>query len=289
MRTPTLALLLLLCACGASTTPEPSVPEGTSELRFVDATTGRQIDFDAMVEELLRARIIYLGERHDEPLDHESQHRITEAVLARDPSLALGFEMFQYPRQAALDAYVAGEIDEEELLRQTEWDRRWGFDFALYRPLVMLGRTRGLPLIALNAPQEITRTVAREGLEGLTDVQRAALPELDLEVAPHRETVLSTLRHHPNMDETTLERFYAAQVIWDETMAERTAAFMARPDAPARMIVFAGTMHVQRPAVPERAARRGAAPYAIVLPMTRSELAEARRSGPPPADFVLAH
>ena len=49
------------------------------------------------------------------------------------------------------------------------------------------------------------------------------------------------------------------------------------------MIVFAGVMHVRLPAIPARAARRGAAPYAIVLPVTADELAESRAH----ADFLV--
>lgn len=278
--------LVLTTACGAAR-PAPAAPTEAEAPRFVDARTGEPVAFEAMVDELARARVIYVGERHDQALDHDVQRRITEALLAREPSIALGFEMFQHPRQAALDAYVAGELDEAQMLEQTEWARRWGFDYAPYRPLVSLGRTHGLPLLALNAPQEVTRAVARGGLEALSETQRAALPDLDLDDAAHRETVLAALRHHPGMDEATLERFYTAQVIWDETMADRAAAYLARPDARDKLVVFAGTMHVRRPAVPERAARRGATPYAIVLPVAARALEAALRAEPPPADFLL--
>ncbi|HJL16522.1 MAG TPA: ChaN family lipoprotein [Sandaracinaceae bacterium LLY-WYZ-13_1] len=288
LRTTPLALtaLLALGACGGAspraTTPAPAAPTP----RLVDAATGEAVSFDAMIDALAGARVVYVGERHDQGVDHDLQRRVAEALLARDPSLALGFEMFQHPRQAALDAYVAGELDEAGMLERTEWETRWGFDFAMYRPLVRLGPERGVPLVGLNAPQELTRAVARGGLEGLDEAQREALPELILDDAAHRETILAALRHHPGMDEETLERFYTAQVIWDETMAERAAAFLARPDTPSRMVVFAGTMHVRRPAIPARAARRGATPHAIVLPLAASELEAALAADPPPADFL---
>jgi hypothetical protein len=39
------------------------------------------------------------------------------------------------------------------------------------------------------------------------------------------------------------------------------------------MIVFAGRVHVKRGlGIPDRAARRGAVPYAVVLPVTDKEL-----------------
>ena len=58
-------------------------------------------------------------------------------------------------------------------------------------------------------------------------------------------------------------------------MGSRVAETLARPQGPAKMIVFAGRVHVKFGlGVPERAAKRGAAPYAVVLPVTEAELKE---------------
>lgn len=243
----------------------------------MEVATGQPISFEALIDRLAEARVVYVGERHDRVDDHRAQRVILEALHARDPQLAIGFEMFQQPYQGALDAYVEGSIDEEELLRRTDWEHRWGFDFAMYRPLVAFGPEHRVPLVALNAPQEITRTIAREGLTGLDEATRRALPHLDETVAAHRARVAEALQGHEGMTEAMLERFYTAQLVWDETMAKNVASHLASHEG--RMIVFAGVMHVARDAIPERAARRGAGPFAIVTP--EDELPEA-----PPADFV---
>ena len=88
-----------------------------------------------------------------------------------------------------------------------------------------------------------------------------------------------------------MEQYYQAQVVWDETMGSRVAETLGRAGGPAKMIVFAGRVHVKRGlGVPDRAAKRGAAPYAVVLPVTEKELkAELKR--PPEersADFFWA-
>ncbi len=250
----------LLCFLVAGCGPTVRAPEPPRPPEIVDVATGRAIGFEALIDRLAEARVVYVGERHDQPADHDVQRRILEALAARRPGLAVGFEMFQTPYQSALDDFVAGRIDEPELLERTEWSRRWGFDFAMYRPLVRLGQDRRLTLVALNAPQETTRTIAREGLEALDEATRAALPELDRSAPAHRARVEAALREHPHMTDAMLERFYTAQLVWDETMAASVAAH----DGP--MVVFAGAMHVARDAIPARAARRGAAPFAIVLP-----------------------
>ena len=60
-------------------------------------------------------------------------------------------------------------------------------------------------------------------------------------------------------------------------MATSVAAALEAPGAPARMVVVAGEGHTRSFAVPERAARRGAAPYLTVLPVLDEDEADARR------------
>lgn len=279
---PALALVTLACAT-PRTAPAPRA-------RIVALPSGEALSFDELVTRLLEARVVYVGEQHDREADHAAQRAIVEALHARDPSIALGLEMVQRPEQPTLDAFVSGAIDEAELLERLRWTERWGFDFALYRPMFALARAHRLPIIALNAPSELTRAVARGGLEALDDEQRARLPELDLTSAAHRAMVEEALRGHPGMTDDMLERFYAAQVVWDETMAEQVAAFLHRADW--RLVVLAGAMHVQAGlGIPRRAARRGAGPQAIVLPILESELdaalgPEAGRAQEPIADFL---
>ncbi|MFW5876228.1 MAG: ChaN family lipoprotein [Myxococcota bacterium] len=273
MRTWVCLGLIALTVVGCAPERGPAAPTPDEhEPTIVDARSGRPVGWDPFMADLMRAEVVYVGEQHADPRHHAVQADLVRALHARDPSLAIGLEMIQRPFQPALDAWVAGRIDEAELLERTEWQKRWGFDFALYLPILAHARAHGLPLIALNAPGEVTRRVARKGLDGLGAEQRAALPELDLGDDEHRALVRDALAGHGDLDEQALEQFYAAQVIWDETMAQAVAAYRARPDAAARMVVLAGAMHVLRPAIPLRAARRGARPQRIVLPVDEAEV-----------------
>lgn len=253
---------------------------------MIDLRSGREVGFDAMIDDLAGARAVYVGEQHDRPHDHRVQRDVFAALVARDRAWALGLEMVQRPFQPTLERWTAGEIDEAALRQGVEWEERWGFDFAPYRPLFELARDRGLRVVALNAPRELTREVARGGLDGLSDSQRAALPELDLEVAAHRALVAEALEGHDGMTEERLQRFYEAQVVWDETMAEAVASEVA---AGRRIVVLAGGMHVVRGlGIPSRAARRGAAPFRIVLPaVAGDEDGDTGGEGARPADYLV--
>jgi uncharacterized iron-regulated protein len=275
-----MALTALVAACGPAPATAPPVPGA-----FSRAGEDAPVPFDRVVDDLLRARAIYVGERHDHRPHHVLQYRIVEALHARDPSLAVGMEMFQVPFQDALDAWGRGEIDEETLLERTEYAKRWGYDFDLYRPILELARARGIPVVALNAPSELSREVAAQGLDGLAEDVRAELPEMDLGDHAHRALVMDALAAHGDMDEAMLERFYQAQVLWDETMARGAARTLAGPEAPARIVVLAGAMHVRGGhGIPRRAARRGASPYRVVLPTDAVEAPEG-----PPTNASPAH
>lgn len=261
------ALILALSTCGnqpRAVTPEDIVRHRLAPVRIVLVETGEDISEDAMISDLSSARVVYLGERHDRATDHSMQHRIFSELYHRDPSIAVGFEMFQTPFQNVIDDWSAGRIDETTLRRETEWDERWGFDFRLYRPILEFVRTRHIPAHALNAPQEITRTVGREGVAGLSEEQRAQLPVLDLSNVEHRALVTEALGEHgAAMSEERLEAMYTAQVIWDETMARSVRTALEADNAPPRLVVLAGDMHVRGGlGIPERA---NTEPYRIVL------------------------
>ncbi len=264
---PLLAFTLVACA----TTPKPAPEDTRIEATIYDGRTGAVISRDDLFERLTEARVVYVAERHDSADHHDVQLQILEALAARTATIGIGLEMVKRPFQKWLSDYVAGRIDEAKFIERAEWERRWGFDFAMYRPLFEVARERGMPAFALNARDEITRAVAREGLDALDPVDREALPELDLTVERHRAMVKAVFDAH-DMGSMKFEDFYAAQTIWDETMAFEVAAALEGEDAPKQLVVFAGSGHVRYGyGIPDRAAKRGATPHATVLPILEDE------------------
>ncbi len=273
-----LIVLIVLGGCAGATRPEPKtaesiVREQEAPLKLVEAATGNEITIERLLSQVRNKRVVYVGERHDRPDDHAVQYSLLRRLHAEDSSLAIGMEMFQVPFQEPLDRWSAGEIDETVLRRETEYDQRWGFDFSMYRPMLEYARSRGLEVVALNAPQEVAFAVAKDGVAALPEDIAATLPEIDLEDPAHRALFDAEFDASQHDVGEGIDRYYEAQVVWDETMGERVAETLGRPHGPTRMIVFAGRVHVKRGlGIPERAARRGAAPYVIVMPVSEKEL-----------------
>ena len=237
-------------------------------LRMAD---GSSLSQQALLDELGQADLVCVGEQHSSPEHHFAQLAVLEALLTRAPAagrqLGLGLEAFQRFSQGALDAYTDGDIDETALLERSEYAARWGFDFSLYRPLLERARSAGLSLVALNAPRELTRKIARSGLDALSVAERRELPRLDLGDSAHRAAFDAMMREHPS-NGLDLDRFYAAQVVWDETMAETAARWLSSSDGRARqLLVAAGLGHCHGSAIASRVRRRAALAVVSVRPV----------------------
>jgi uncharacterized iron-regulated protein len=234
-----------------------------------DAATARLLPQTAndMLAALGDRRVLFVGELHTRYDHHLLQLEALRAMHQQDPRLAIGVEWFQQPFQQHLDDYIAGRIDEQALLHRSEYYERWRFDYRLYRPILAYAREHGIPVIALNAPAELTNAIREHGVEGLAPALAAQLPGLlDRSNQAYTEELRLVFEQHAGADERSFARFVDVQLTWDEAMAERAARYLAaHPER--RMIVFAGRGHVQHGwGIPDRLTRRSGLAHTILLP-----------------------
>lgn len=215
-----------------------------------------------VLQQLAIAKVIYLGETHDSQKDHQAQLEIIQELHRQNPKVAIAMEMFQRPYQGAIDQYLAGKLTEIQLIEQTEYNRRWGFPWENYAPILRFAKANQLPVIALNTPTEVTRKVAREGLENLTPDELQHIPhrsDIRTDNAEYRQMALDFFKQHQQVghgSSANFDNFFLAQVLWDETMAEGIVKFLiANPDY--QVVVLAGQAHIiYGYGIPSRVARR---------------------------------
>jgi len=212
-------------------------------------------------------RVIYVGETHDRMDHHRLQLAVLEALHRAGRDLAIGVEWFQHSFQPVVDEFIAGRIDEAELLDRTGYYQRWRFDYRLYRPIVRYARAHGIPLRALNAPRELTDAVSRHGLADMPAEFRDQLPDsYDRSNTAYEEQLAAIFEQHPMAGKDRLGRFIEVQLTWDETMAEQASDYLAANPGKT-LVVFAGSGHIAYGAgIPDRVQRRGAVPAVIILP-----------------------
>lgn len=281
-----LATLTAAAASAADTeTPAQGMLPGQDEIHDTATAvveTARVAGIDDLLAGLGDTRVVYVGESHDRYEDHLNQLRIIRGLHEQGRNVAIGMEFFQQPFQPALDAFVAGEISESELLKRTEYFTRWRFDYRLYRPILRFAREHGIPLIALNLPKEITDQAGDGGIESLSPEHAAQIPaDIDRDNPDYRERIEAVFTMHPKDDDADFEHFLDVQLLWDEGMAARAAEYLRRhPDK--TLVVLAGTGHVEYGhGIPSRVARRIDVPAATVVSGSM------RPFDPALADFIL--
>jgi uncharacterized iron-regulated protein len=219
-----------------------------------------------IIRQVADKKIIYVGETHDRYSHHLAQLEIIKALHGMGKRLAIGMEMFQRPFQKALDDYISGRTDERAFLKNSEYFKRWNFDYHLYRPILQFARGEKIPVVALNIQREITEKVGTAGLDSLSEEEKKLIPpQMDFSDRAYRERLEKVFREHPSFEAKNFDFFHQAQILWDETMAESIDRFLKEnPDW--QMVVLAGTGHLAYGSgIPSRAARRNGFDYAILL------------------------
>lgn len=248
-------------ACAQEITDQPLEPQPIEKQQASDANPITVSEPATVLDDLANATVVYLGEQHDSVADHAAQLEIIQALHERNPQVAIALEMFQQPFQSVINQYLAGEISEAELREQTEYDQRWGFPWEYYAPILRYAQANSLPVIALNVPTEVTRQVAEKGLGSLSAEQRQYIPpvdEIDLSDADYRAFMLDIYKgfHAGHGAGTSFERFFLAQVLWDETMAAGIVNFL-RQNPDYQVVTLAGQGHVVYDyGIPNRVERR---------------------------------
>ena len=233
-----------------------------TDLPATDRLASNRVNQTEILEQLKTANIIYLGETHNSLADHQAQLQILQFLYQNNPKIAIGMEMFQRPYQSILDQYIARKITETELIEKSEYNQRWGFPWDYYADILQFAQQHKLPTLALNTPTEITRKVARKGLESLTTDEKQWIPpfaEIRTDNQAYRQMLLEIYQQfHQGIPSSSsaFNNFFLAQVLWDETMAETVAEFI-QENPEYQVIVLVGQGHIIYDyGIPSRVERR---------------------------------
>ena len=234
--------------------------------RILDLDAGTSVSFDALTDRIGAKDLVFVGEVHDNPEHHLIEVQILQRLLACCRPLAIAMEFFEQEKQEILDRYVGGEIDEEEFLKAVDWANSWGFDYSLYRPLLLLARQNRCRVLAINAPRRVVREVARKGLAGLDESDRKKIArDIDLSNKPHRAYLLDIYKEHSHGNLQSFEYFYEAQCVWEDTMARNIAEYMRNKKG--KVIVFSGNGHIRyKYGIPDRVEKRLPVSMVTVMP-----------------------
>ena len=246
MRRPLLTLILtltLILAAGCSRTSGPAAPFDADAGRDVgpvfDGRTAEPVAALDLRERLEAADVVLLGEVHSDPAAHRAQRRIARAALpGPGGGGALALEML-----TRLDARKVRRLDRAEDLERTglaDWPRWREF----YLPTIQAAREAGVPVVAANAPREyavLARTGGYGELRSLDPKSRRLfdLPPADHDFGGYEDRFRREMGGlHDDGDGAD---YFAAQTLWDATMARSAALAFRRYGGP--VVLLAGSFH----------------------------------------------
>jgi uncharacterized iron-regulated protein len=263
---------------------------------ITDTRSGEVITPTELAKRLAGVRLVLVGESHTDMDFHRVELRVLEELVRAGRPVLVGLEMYPYPEQRFLDAWVDGRLAEEAFLRDSRWYENWGFNWLYYRDLFLFARDHKLRMFAVNAPRDVVTAVRKKGFQNLTPDEAAHIPtDIDTASPEHRTLFKSFFAAggdslHSGMDEAQWDAMIAAQSTWDATMAFNAVKALKEHGGPdAVMVVLVGSGHVVYGlGIQRQAARHFDGRIATVVPLNvrDGEGHEVRTVQASYADFV---
>ncbi|MDZ4082908.1 MAG: ChaN family lipoprotein [Bdellovibrionales bacterium] len=259
----TVSILGFGCAPKSGSSPQPpsKLEDGevvqTGQLPRVGLLEGgnlKSITVESLVSRVEAGGVLVLGELHGNQTHYLRQKAALTALKANGRcTVSVGLEFLSWVHQASVDDYFDGKLAEPDFLKAAEWG---GNPFADYRDQALFPRATGGRLIALNAPRTLTGAISKRGIENLSAEElRLMPPGFELGRKEYRERFDAIMGGH--VPAQALERYFAAQSTWDETMAWQVAEFLAANPTHC-VAVIVGDFHVNfGGGLPDRLRARG--------------------------------
>jgi uncharacterized iron-regulated protein len=122
----------------------------------------RLSSFEDLYCAALGTDIIYLGDYHALPACQEFQADFIDNLARQHPRLTIAIEMLYGRNQAALDAWMRGEITEYTFLKRVRYHREWGYNWASYRKIFEIAQRHHISITAIDCePRNALRMIHR--------------------------------------------------------------------------------------------------------------------------------
>ncbi|MFN0314212.1 MAG: ChaN family lipoprotein [Burkholderiales bacterium] len=238
-----------------------------------------------------RARVILLGEEHDNAQHHAWQLHVLAALHASQPEMMIGFESFPRRVQPVLDRWVSGQLSEAELLRDTQWERVWGIDAQLYLPLFHFARMHRIPMLALNVERSLVQRVGQQGWRAIPLAEREGVGDPSPATPAYLQALYPAFRAHgaaestpsTGLEDPRFRNFADSMLLWDRAMAEAIARPLLAQQV-SLVVGIAGRGHLEyRHGIPRQLQALGIDGAVVLLPWDTGAQCES-----PPANIADA-
>jgi uncharacterized iron-regulated protein len=222
------------------------------------------------------ADVVYVGEFHGDRTNHEYELDLIRGMARRGIRFAVGWEMFDRSQQPDLDRFDQHKLSLDDLVAQTDFEKSWGRYSPLYREMLQTAGRAKIKNVALNATSSLAHKLARG--ESLSPIEENEIPKEFSVPAGAYENFVQSLGDHPGMQESDLSRFFAAQNLWDQTMAKTILEFHQKYPK-TKLLVFTGRGHVKGGfGIPNYVSQKSSMKQLVLVPPAANDLADGQKA-----------
>jgi uncharacterized iron-regulated protein len=186
----------------------------------------------AVLDGLLPADVLLLGEQHDAPEHQQRQREVLDALIAQRQAAALVIEMAEQGGDTRQLPAHASEADARQALGWSASEAA-GWDWAVYGPLVMRAVRAGVPVWGGNLP----RAQFRNTMQDAALDNRLTAPALQTQQNQIREG------HCQLLPELQIGPMTRVQIARDRALASTAEGAMRTGQT---VLLVAGNQHVRR-------------------------------------------
>lgn len=256
-----LILLSILCLAlpliqSCVTTPKKTVFRDDPLIGKIIRTQDRaRLSFADLVDDAAGHDVIFLSEKHDNPMHHAIQHRIIQQLTDKGLTPIIGFEFFAMDHTPLILNFIdsgrkkhSKEIEaviEKELRKRLNWDRQSDTMWAYYFNLLKLARDNQLLAAGLDLDESQKRRITRKGMDDLTQIEKDLLFSTNYDnpvYEAHMKSIFKAVHCGMGHDRMT-DRLYAAWLARNDKMAKSITQLAKAEKKP--VVVIMGNGHTE--------------------------------------------
>ena len=194
-----------------------------------DVAARRFVDPAIVLEKAAAARLVLLGEIHDNDEHHRIQARIFNDLLNRGHRPALVMEQYDVDQQGKIDTLLRSGV-QDHTLRELSQLMRKSWDWPVYEPIARQAVQQALPLAAANLSREALRQVSRNGYSALGADEETRLALETVWTPERQKRLLHEVHagHCGKMPDQMIQAVAKAQRARDAVMADTMLRFKER-------------------------------------------------------------
>ena len=251
-----LVFLLIPMIFACATAPKTPMRQDPLIGKIINTASRQPIPFNKLVDKIANYDVIYLSEKHDNPMHHAIQHRIIQDLVQKEKLPTLGFEFFSMDDTPLLlnfaDSGKAAHTPkmeaaiEQQTRKKLNWDSQSDAMWAYYYDLLKLARDNQLLISGLDLSSSQKRRITRKGLEGLTPIEKKLIFSSQFSNAPYESHMKSVFKAvHCGMGHGKMtSRLYDTWVARNDKMA-LSISQLYKKGAKGPIVVIIGGGHTE--------------------------------------------